>query len=663
MQITLHSTRTLLILTLLSLLLGCGPLVKRDEQTQRQRQLREQVAALLQAGELAQAASLLQTRAESSPSPEHESLLLRAGEIWELAGEWKRTKSLLQGLPFPLAEPQLAARQRLLLAELAIHDRDLERAQDLLQPPPGPDSPLMQRQRYHKAMAEIYRLSGNLLESARQLVELDALITDPETRQANQQLLVETLSVMTDTALTLLQPDPPGVLGGWMELVRILKHRSEDPKRFDAQISAWRETFPNHPARPDLLSLSTQAQPIDQHSTIAILLPGSGPYKKVATAVRDGFMAAWYQRPLANRPPLRFYDSSDPQQILQLFADAAAEGAQMVVGPLNKEAVSLLSQSGELQVPVLALNQVEQNQAPADNLFQFGLAPEDEAEQLAERAWLDGRTSALALTPGGDWGSRLYHSFRDRLEGLGGRVLEQQSYDAKANDFSAPIRRLLNIDESQARKQALQRVLGVPLEFEPRRRGDADMIFLAARPQKGRQLGPQLKFYHAGDLPIYATSHIYSSLGDSDRDKDLGRIRFVDTPWLLEADQQSPLSRANLERLIPGVKGRYARLYAMGIDAFELLPNLAQLQDHPGSIFNGKTGSLYLDGSRRIHRQLAWVDMQNGKARISGYAPRLEQPPQAATPAMGGMAASPAGRGGSPARVFPLPVKPPRSPD
>jgi outer membrane PBP1 activator LpoA protein len=288
-----------------------------------------------------------------------------------------------------------------------------------------------------------------------------------------------------------------------------------------------------------------------------------------------------------------------------------------MIGPLNKDAVSRLMQSTRLDIPVLALNQVDQTGARKENLYQFALAPEDEAEQSAERAWLEGYTQALALTPNDDWGRRIYASFKKRWEELGGRILEHQVYNPSGNDFSRPIRLLLNVNDSRAR----QRVA----DSGPPRRTDAQFIFLLARAQKGRQLGPQLKFFHADGLPIYSTSHIYDSTGDTEQDKDLGQIRFVDTPWLLEQDSQSDLSREKLERLIPGIRGSYARFYALGMDAFNLLSQLSPMPRYTGPILNGKTGNLYLDSDNRIHRQLAWIELDNGVARITGYAPRLDR--------------------------------------
>jgi outer membrane PBP1 activator LpoA protein len=626
MQI-IHSTAVLISIVLL-FLVGCTLTSKdsikptKDETTS----FRLEVIERLDDDDYVEAASLLEEAARESESPEREQLMLEAAEYWLKAGKQERSLSLLEQLKPSRQNDEFNFRLRMLRTELAMMQGDIEKALDLMQPEPTPDTPLELRQHYHLNMAEIFRLSGNLLESARELDLLDKLLEEePEERLATQKLLIQTLTTMTDTALTLLQPQPPATLVGWMELAKVLKQQISDPSAMDEQIERWQKRFPDHPAMPVLLADYPQQQGLTLDDHIAILLPRSGPYAKVAAAVRDGFMVAWYQQPPEYRPRLRFYDTSSLQNTLDIYQQAILNGAQMIVGPLDKNAVKMLTQLDMLEIPILALNQADSSNLPVDpNFFQFGLAPEDEAEQVAERAWLEGYRNVLILTPSNDWGKRLAQSFQIRWRKLGGHVLEEQHYSPKEDDFSLPIRTLLNIDESQARIKALQNQLGRKIKAEPRRRKDADFIFLAARPQKARQLRPQLKFFRAGNLPILSTSHIYSGIPNVPLDRDLGTISFVDTPWLLDDNQRENLSRQELEKLIPGVKSRYARLYAMGIDSFNLLSQLHTLQDQPGRLYNGKSGALYLDQQNRLHRLLAWVNMEDGQAKIIGYAPRLE---------------------------------------
>src|SRR3970040_838775 len=95
------------------------------------------------------------------------------------------------------------------------------------------------------------------------------------------------------------------------------------------------------------------------------------------------------------------------------------------------------------------------------------------------------------------------------FEALGGELLQFSGYDPNLQDFSAPITALLNIARSNQRYRRLAANLGTPIQFEPRRRQDVDLIFLAADSGTGRRLGPQLRVHFAGDIPTYATSAIF----------------------------------------------------------------------------------------------------------------------------------------------------------
>jgi len=114
-------------------------------------------------------------------------------------------------------------------------------------------------------------------------------------------------------------------------------------------------------------------------------------------------MLAYYQIPEAQRPVLRFYDSSDPANLWPLYSRAITEGAQAIIGPLQKSGVSQLLRAGELEVPVLALNHVIGNSAPPANLYMFSLDPEQEARLVAERIWQQGLRHPVSLVPQDAW--------------------------------------------------------------------------------------------------------------------------------------------------------------------------------------------------------------------------------------------------------------------
>lgn len=616
------------ILTLLAILLflaGCVPstIIKEPEPAHEVEMA--QAAALEEAEAYAQAAALLESLAADMLPPQQQAALLRAADNY-LKAEDAENASRLLGAIDTLNLPGLDFHRRLLIAEFALGNNRPDEALSYLTEPPAEETAIDLVTRYHKLRAESFRLSGNILESARELGELDLLILDEEARLENQLAILQTLATLTDTALDLLQPSPPGIQGGWMELARIIKAHSNQPGAIQPFIEGWRERFPSHPAMPDLLGgyfQKLKAQYL-RPGHLAVLLPMSGPYGNAAKALRDGFMATYYQDNPENRPRLAFYDTSNSADTWPLYREAVDAGADMIIGPLNKTSVDQLARAGELDIPVLALNQVALEVTPPGDLYQFSLSPEDEARQVAEKAWLDGHTKAAILTPRGNWGNRIFSAFANRWERLGGLIAEHQTYDSKAHDFSQPIRTLLNIDESYAHQKDLQRLLGKKLEFEPRRRKDAEFIFLAAKTQKARQIRPQLQFHYAGELPVYTTSHIYSGKVDTKKDQDLEGLMFPDIPWLLVTEGNDPLSRQNLGETFPGSQTSYRRLYAMGIDSYRLLPHLARLQNNSTEMLDGKTGNLYLDDINYVRRQLVWAEMRAGMPRIIGYAPRME---------------------------------------
>ena len=626
MQVIWRTLCLLLIICPLLIIQGCSTSPKVKPDSLEPLEPAEIANRLMVDGQFTEAAKLYFQQANKTEDNRREELLLLSADAWLMAANLDEVTTTLAYISQKNLNPDLTLYYRLLLTELSLHHGQVESALDMLEPPPTNEQPIELRQRYHRDKAEAFRLAGNILESAREHDLLDSLLQNSDHRLANQKAIVDTLSTLTTTALELLQPDPPGRLGGWMSLARIMKSGADTPEALTTQLAIWRESFPLHPALADLLE-SYQAQPLEQpqHADhIAVLLPTSGPYANVAAALRDGLLAAYFTQPAELRPRLQFYDSSDPNGIWPLYLQAVDAGAKMVLGPLNRQAASQLADVETLDRPTLILNSIDDKKRLPPQLFQFGLFPEDEARQVAERAWLDGHSQALVLTPANDWGRRIATSFRERWLTLGGTIAEEQQYAPKANDFAKPIKSLLNIDQSNQRRRQLERLLGEKVKFEPRRRQDVDFVFLAARSQKGRQLRPQLQFHRAGDLPLYTTSHIYSGTPNKDKDKDLGRLLFPDIPWVLEEDETGPLSRQRLSQALTNFQDRYARFYAMGIDSYLLLPQLQRLKRSTAETLNGKTGRLYLEGPNQIHRQLVWAKMRNGKSRIVGYAPRIE---------------------------------------
>lgn len=379
---------------------------------------------------------------------------------------------------------------------------------------------------------------------------------------------------------------------------------------------------------------------------IALLLPASGPLAKTAEAVRDGFFAAhFYRLNKTWQPVIQVYDSgSRTDTMLAAYRQAVADGAEIVVGPLDRDGVKALAHGGDVlsahsadalpihsvTVPTLALNYTDTPTTPGltaapGHLYQFGLSPEDEARAAAERAWLEGRRKAIAFVQKGDWGSRVLHAFKTRFEALGGSVIDTQSYDPASSDFATPLRKLLGVTETKTRARPTKADSAIP--EPPKRRQDMDFIFLSAFTQQARQIRPHLLFFYAGDVPVYTTSHAYTGKLDRNADADLNGLMFSDMPWVLGAESPQPLQRA-ITRLWPQSAEQFKRLYALGVDAYNLIPLLSRMSADPGERMAGETGNLRMDEAQRIHREPRWARFVEGEPLLLEHLAEPVAPPE-----------------------------------
>ncbi len=622
-----------LILLLTTLITGCisDPTIdwikSEVPDDLRDNQVFSRAIDLEESGQYAEAARLLEQLALGTEPPLRQEAMLRAVEDYLRANDTDSAFQLLQQIGTDNM-PRLGFKRRVLLAEVAIKGNRPDEALQLLETPPDKSIPPRLLRRYHKNSAEAFRLTGNMFESARHLSQLDLLTQDPEARLDIQLGIIRSLTTYTDSSLELLKPIPPGVFGGWIELTRAIKKNADDPSQGPIAIQRWRERFSSHPALPQVFEnhIHRVTTGYTQTKQIALLLPKTGPYAQAARAIYDGIMAANNSQPEHQRPVIRVYDNSYDAGTTALYKRALADGADKVIGPLVKESVAQLARAGSLKAPVLALNIIPHQASLPDNLYQFGLSPEDEAMQVAEKAWVDGRTKAIVFTPQDSWGERVFNSFKNRFLGLGGEIVERQVYDINKHDFSVQIKALLNIDESYERRRSMHSALSRKIEFEPYRRKDADFIFLLAKPKLARQIRPQLQFHHASHLPVYTTSHSYSGRPDPKHDQDLEGILFPDIPWLILNEGGQQLSRELIQETLAQKDAAYGRLYAMGIDSYRMLPHLSRLRSSSRETLDGKTGILSMGKDNQIHRQLVWAKMKKGIPEVIGYAPKLEAP-------------------------------------
>jgi outer membrane PBP1 activator LpoA protein len=345
---------------------------------------------------------------------------------------------------------------------------------------------------------------------------------------------------------------------------------------------------------------------------IALLLPITGRTASAAVSVRDGFMAAFYQTPPAQRPQIRVYDTGETG-VGEILNRANQDGAQFIVGPLTREEVTAAAAFPGRRPPILALNFLPPDRPTPAAFFQFALSPEDEAREAARRILADGHRLGIAFVPAGDWGNRVLAAFSQELQAGGGTLLSSASIDSGLTDFAEPITEALRITDSQGRHRRLESVLGTKLQFEPRRRGDLEFIFAAAPASTERLLRPQLRFHFAGDVPTYATSDAFEP--DPRANQDLEALMFPDMPWML-GGELADAAREAARSAWPNGGPRRGRLFAFGFDAYRLALALRDHGNAPGLTLDGVTGRLSLDADRRVRRELGWAQLKGGEIRM-----------------------------------------------
>jgi outer membrane PBP1 activator LpoA protein len=411
---------------------------------------------------------------------------------------------------------------------------------------------------------------------------------------------------------------------GWIELARTVGQQNASIKGQLDAIEQWRRIWTSHPASNALPAALSRLQQVwdTRPKTLALILPLKEP---AGIAIQEGFLAAYFRESESRRdaPKINFYDSSSITTIYPLYDSAVAAGADLVIGPLNKELVNQLQRLPTLPVPTLALNYADnQNRFNPDNLFQFGLAPEDEIQQAVQLAISHGFANAAIITPVGNDYLRLNSLFENAWSDAGGTLVSRTTFDG-TTDYADVIKRLMAIDSSERRAQELESLLPRSrIEFIPRRRQDIDFIYLIANPRQGRQIKPTLSFYFAENLPVLAYPSIYDGSRNSEANKDLNGIVILDAPWLLsQGDTFKESVNSNLRQ----AAGPLQRLRALGVDSFQLHTRLQQLAGSEILGVEGVTGILTLTDDHEIVRELNAAQFADGALQpFEGFVTKID---------------------------------------
>ena len=320
-----------------------------------------------------------------------------------------------------------------------------------------------------------------------------------------------------------------------------------------------------------------------QHALI--LPPSIGIYAQVHQALRAGFTAA-HQRDGSNWPISMIESDDKPTDLFNTYVELQKAGTLLVIGPVTRNGVNALIDSGAPNILTLALNQPDADRNLPRNLIVFGLAVETEAAQIAAWAFDEASTReparrplrATAVAHSSPLGRRAAAAFIDKWRELGG-------------DCPLPI---------ETENRTATEIKNAIAPNEP------DAVFLGASLENARTIRAALD----RKWPVYGTSQLSSAgSGTFNKGSELDGVKFVDMPWMVQADHPAVMT-------YPKVPARFTnemqRLYALGIDAFRLA--METLSDNNRTELDGVTGRLQLNRSlNRVERAGVLLQYQNGQ--------------------------------------------------
>ena len=599
-----------------AVLAGCAQMPTQEENPS------VDVAAAEQAynqGDLDKAAQLFLDVAYAHPR-DAAHFKLRAAEAYRENGELDQAAQALAGIKSQRLNPEEDVRLALVQAEIALSRRSPAQALQALDSARADDSvPPGLRVRALELRARAFTANGDPLNSARARIVLDRYLNGAD-RAQNEQQIIATLQqapppLLTSTAASLPPGDP---LRRWLD--QALRRGGNQPLpqvvlRPDAPVGTL---VPNTQG-------GTQREGYRAPRRIALLLPDDGPLRAVAQPVRDGFFAAHFADANPQRADVYIYNSgSTPPEAVAAYQHAVADGADRVVGPLTRDAVSAIIAQGRLPVPVLALNQPERGEIPPPGSATFGLTPDNEAAQAAEHMLERGITRAVVIAATPDWAERAALAFRAQFESRNGQVLGEARVQDNEVNFSTMIAKAMSSVQRTGNAPSLPGAAPMPESSTL----ESDVgIFISMRPQQARLLLPQLKLAGFTGIPVFATSHIYSGDYSPGLDRDLNGVEFCDAPWLFDAVPGVP-PHSSIAKNLDSARGAGGRLFAMGLDAYALVPYMDWLMQHRGSYLPGATGQLAEDNDGRIQRLLTWAQFDNGTARPVNGALQMSSVPQ-----------------------------------
>jgi len=575
--------------------------------------------------------------------------LLQAAEALQTEGQCTKSIKMLKVLQSELKDNRHRTHGNLILAEcyLMLSDDAFDSVATILQN-------LTDDYGYQ---ARIAALQAQLLVNTKQWLEASIALqdTDIEERGKTQNTWkwINKLDLpdleKARLSETTLQP--------WLQLAIIIKRFALEPELFNQQLINWQSRHLGHPLvtnLPQEIKKSLQQAPI-QAKRIAVLLPLTGRLANQGLAIKEGILAAYLEdlpnaRFALNNAPdydgsagktiqnktqqyreIRFFDSAlkTTQQLNEMVADF-----DVVLGPLVKERIMKLTAVLPTDKILLALNRVElqpkkpnsvqltqlvESDLTAPEHYYFALAPEDEAQQLALHIHQKQLVRPIIFAADNPTTQRMADAFIAKWQETPNAIQPDLTIFTDSKDMRIRVSQMLDVAQSKQRIKQIEALSDVEVFGVERNRRDIDAIVLFANPEQAKLLNPiieaSLSPFARRSLSVFASSRSYSLDLNSNSLRDLRNLTFTDMPWMLPDHRWQNLASQTIQ-LWPEKQDTLLRLFAMGFDAYNLLPNLRRLKTLPQLVSHGLTGEINVDSQGVLYRRLLWAQVAQDRVKL-----------------------------------------------
>nr|WP_252728492.1 penicillin-binding protein activator [Alteromonas sp. C1M14] len=654
MSVFISPVATFSLVAITLIMAGCESTPKQPTEVRKPQPTKQQETVVA----VTQTAEALINEARNSWQTERDEIkrddyLLDAAEIALAQGNRLQAQQLLFALKKSSLTDQQTQRLNLYIVESYLHDPKADEATLLtLLSPLAEDENIRQRQL--EAQKALYEKQQQWLAAANTLVTLNR-----QTPAATKQ--VWTWVKKTDSQQRQQAESQYPNLEPYLALYNIAQTAGLDSQRFSQEIETFKHVYRGHPlvaTLPDDIQ-ARLALPASAPDDILVLLPLSGKLGDTGRTIKAGMLAAYYDK-LAKNPQLHpttltFFDTVNKDT--DALVDAIS-GYQWVVGPLLKENVDAITPYVPATTTLLALNRSDTNQdtqtlsplLPVSNLVSddttatvlpeatlptvslarpkphafFALAPEDEARQLAQYIFHQGFASPIVVAAQSSINQRMKSAFEAQWQSLNASrdhndKVKLVSVDfTDSNSLKTGITEALGVAQSRDRIRQIEYMQNEKLYNVPRNRRDVDGIIVFASPAQTELLNPMVEAslspFNGKTVPVFATSRSIAYDDTKNQWRDLQNVRFLDMPWMMPENQWADF-QATVKALWPRRNTQMSRLFAFGVDAYNLLPDVAVLMTLSQTQIEALTGALRIDKQGNIVRTLPQAVIQNQSVR------------------------------------------------